>query len=397
MAPKSRQHIIPVSYQKAFCDATPPEGHPPNTPFEPGVWIIEKDLDGTPYRKAPNNVLVEQRFYTLRTDNPAEPVIEEWLSATETKYARVLRRLLNASEVSPDEWGDLLMFVGVLHARTQSQVDLWQRQFGKLEELTRMVERAHREREDFSDSQFVDWDEIGKRSIRDRAESFAQVMSEGAVYIVENRTDIPFITSDTPTALGHVFPDDLRSWHVPEWLLREDLDRSTRGFVCCCPISPTLAIFASHCLGVPGELRRHVTSNGAFVASLVRFLIGSANSVLLAHKPKPFPAFVLEAFRQSRQLANPYDEIKTFVRLTSPQSRFTIEASDVRQELDGPVGLLRFRTSDRDQLEAAASIGAFVECEYRIDGGAQSGMMRNVYFQEVAATVSDDSVLRQQL
>lgn len=397
MAPKSRQHIIPVSYQKAFCDATPPEGHRADTPFEPGVWIIDKDLYGTPYRKAPNNVLVERRFYTLRTDNPAEPVIEEWLSTTETKYARVLRKLLNDSEVSPDEWGDLLMFVGVLHARTQSQVALWQRQYGELEELTRMVERAHTDREDFSDTQFVDWDEVGKRSIRDRAESFAHIMSEGAVYIVENRTEIPFITSDTPTALGHVFPDELRSWHVPEWLLREDVDRSTRGFVCCCPITPTLAIFASHSLGVPGELRRHVTSNGAFVASLVWFLIGSADSVLLAHKPKPFPDFVVEAFRKSIQLANAKDEIKTYVRLTGPQSRFTIEASDVRQELEGPVGILRFRTSDRDQLQAAASIGSFVECEYRIDGGARSGMMRNVRFQSVAATASEDSVLRQQL
>jgi Protein of unknown function (DUF4238) len=397
MAPKSRQHILPVSYQKAFCDATPPEGHRPDTPFEPGVWIIDKDLNGAPYRKAPNNVLVERRFYTLRTDNPAEPVIEEWLSTTETKYARVLRKLLSAAELSPDEWRDLLMFVGVLHARTQSQVSLWQRQFGELEGLTRMVERAHTDREDFSDAQFVDWDEIGKRSIRDRAESFAKIMSQGAVYIVENRTKIPFITSDTPTALGHVFPDELRSWHVPELLLRKDVDRSTQGFVCCCAISPTHAIFASHALGVPGELRWHPTSNGALIASLVWFLIRSADSVLLAHKPKPFPEVVVEAFRQSLERANAKDEIKTYVRLISPKGRVTIEASDVREELEEPLGILRFRTSDRDQLQAAASIGSFVECEYRIDGGAQSGMMRNVHFQKVAATDSEDSVLRQQL
>lgn len=399
MAKKSRQHIIPRVYLKSFCDDTPPAGHPAGAPFDSVVWIIQKNLGGTPLSKAPKNILFERNAYTLRTDRPSDPVIEEWLSGVETKYGRVLRKLPYYDDVNPTEWGDLMMFVGVLHARTLPQVALWQRQFGELENITRMVERAHTDREEYSDSQFVGWDEVGKRSIKDRTEIFAKSMSKGAIYLVENYSEIPFISSDAPTVLFHVFPETMRRWHVPEELIRNDVDPSTRAFFCFCALTPTLAIIGSHLLGVPGELRRYdATNNTPLVTWLVWLTINSADSCLLAHTAKPFPDFLTKAFRESLHLASSLnDDTETYVRLVNPTSQFKIEAFDVRDESEGPVSVLRFRTSDIGQLWAAASVGSFVECEVQINGGEQSRWMRNVRFLSVASSTADDSVLRQQL
>lgn len=394
MPRKSRQHILPKVFLNSFCDDSRPEDHPPDTPFKPGVWLIEKDFAGTPYRKSPENIFVERDTYTLRTDDPDAPIVEEWLNQLETRYARVLRKLLRGADVTPDEWGDLFLFVGALHARTLSQVALWQRQYGELESMTRMVERAHTDREDYSDSQFTGWEEIGKRSIRSRAESFAEVMTHGAMYLIENRTAIPFIASDTPTVLTHVFPATLQQWNFPEALLRDDVDAERRGFTCYCPLTPTHGVLASHLLGVPGEFHRLTSDDALFVASLVWLTVASADSLLIAHRANPLPVGLAHRLAQYQQTVHTSTEFTTFVRLIGPGASFTIEAADVRHELEGPFGVLRFRTSDLAQLHAAASVGKFVECEFQI-GAEGSGGMRNVRFSEIAGSATEDSVLRQ--
>lgn len=80
---RKKQHIIPYSYLRSWCDPDTPIGQ------EPYVWIIS--VDGTTERKkSPRKIFTEADMYTIKfPDGERELVIEDTLSKVEDAFARV--------------------------------------------------------------------------------------------------------------------------------------------------------------------------------------------------------------------------------------------------------------------------------------------------------------------
>ncbi len=111
-----KQHTIPESYLKAWCDRKTPEGH------EPYVWVISKDGQKTK-KKAPTNVFTETDFYTIKKiDGTRDLVLEHGLQQLESKFATVRRNTLEPmADISPEDRITLCAFTAAMHARTKAQ------------------------------------------------------------------------------------------------------------------------------------------------------------------------------------------------------------------------------------------------------------------------------------
>lgn len=397
MPQKARQHIIPKVFLKSFCDARPPREHPKDVPFTPGVWLLDKNLSQPAHRKAPAKLFVERHTYTLEEDDPSDPIIERWLSRLESAFEHSRRKLIDGVDLDFTEWTELLHFVGVLHARTRDQIELWQRQLTDLERMTRMVERANTGAERYSDVDFAGWNEIGKTSIKDRASGFVAAMLSGSVLLVENPTDVPFVSSDAPVALDRLYPEWLRQHKIFAELIPPGIDENKRAFVAFCALTPRLGLLASPLLGKAGELEHIKTANISVILSLIWFTVTSANKVLIADQERPFPEHVVRGFKDSLHASRRLDHLDSHVTLVNNRASWKIEALDLKHALDGIISSLRFRTTDLASLRQAASADLFIECAFQTAGRMKSGGMRNVRFLQVAIVAEGESVLRQVL
>ncbi|HXI98624.1 MAG TPA: DUF4238 domain-containing protein [Gemmatimonadaceae bacterium] len=124
------QHFVPSSYTAAWCDPDTPEK------MTPYVWVFPaRSRDGR--RKAPDNIFSETDFYTvIESDGTRNVQIENSLSALESRFAVIRRKLARQEEISSvKEHLDLLTFVAAMSARTRAQRDHHQKQFGKVKRL----------------------------------------------------------------------------------------------------------------------------------------------------------------------------------------------------------------------------------------------------------------------
>lgn len=395
MKKKARQHLVPRVFLKSFCDSRPPAHHPSDKPFEPSVWVLDKELSGEAYRKSPAKLFVEHHPYTLAADDPTDPVIEAWLSRIESAYEGIRRKLLARIDLNRDEWIQLLEFIGVLHARTRDQIDGWQASMSDLERITRMVERSSTGDELYSDSEFNGWDEIGKKSIRDRAQAFVQVMLSGSTFVIVNQTGFPFVSSDKPVALAHLFPAWLRQHMLFPDLIPKGIDENTRTFIAYCALSPNIAIVSSPMLGEPGHIEELIMHGPRQVLSLNWLMLSSATSVLISDRQRPFPKFFEEAVRKSMTSSRLFKQVDTFIMLTTNEATYRIETSDLGIEEDGPFSIFTFRASDMLELHRAAGSEVFLEVHFKTGTTGQSGFVRNARFLQVAIDPNGMSVLEQ--
>ena len=88
MSKHKKQHFVPSSYLKAWCD---PECSPKYSPY---VWRFS--FDGTESRKkSPDNIFHETDMYTIRRRNGERDLrLEHGLQQLETKFARIRRKIL---------------------------------------------------------------------------------------------------------------------------------------------------------------------------------------------------------------------------------------------------------------------------------------------------------------
>jgi Protein of unknown function (DUF4238) len=108
-----KQHYIPESYLKSWCD--------PKTPADqkPYVWQISP-LDRSIKRKAPSNIFFETDMYTIkRPDGERDLVLERGLSQLEGRFTDIRRNKLERHlSLSSDERFVLCAFVIAMFCRT---------------------------------------------------------------------------------------------------------------------------------------------------------------------------------------------------------------------------------------------------------------------------------------
>ena len=140
MAKHKKQHYIPSSYLKAWCDPSVPKHQ---TPY---VWRF--DLDGSnPKRKAPENIFHETDMYTIASaEGGRDLVLEQGLCGLEGQFVRIRKRKLDRQEILDESDHFLLCaFIAAMHSRTPARREFIKEQWeGPLHLMGEMAERLEK-------------------------------------------------------------------------------------------------------------------------------------------------------------------------------------------------------------------------------------------------------------
>lgn len=157
MAGHKKQHFIPRSYLKAWCD--------PNTPpkQEPYVWQFSKDGE-TVKKKAPDNIFYETDMYTISAaDGGRDLVLEHGLSGLESQFVNLREnKLKHHKPLDQQEHLALCTFVAAMDARTKARREHTSKEWGKVQEL---IDNMHERAKTFTPEE---WEQVNQRAKFDK-------------------------------------------------------------------------------------------------------------------------------------------------------------------------------------------------------------------------------------
>jgi Protein of unknown function (DUF4238) len=132
-----RQHYIPRSYLRGWCD---PDCPPGQTPY---VWTFSKG-GGQVRRKSSEKIFRETDMYTVRTaDGQRDLTLETNLARLESEFAKLRREKLSRHlPLSPEERLYLCMFVATMHGRTKAYAEHLSGTWNKALEMGEKVQQA---------------------------------------------------------------------------------------------------------------------------------------------------------------------------------------------------------------------------------------------------------------
>jgi hypothetical protein len=127
-----RQHYIPASYLRAWCDPHCPENE---TPY---VWMFSKDGSEVK-KKAPKNIFFERDLYTVIDDNEQRNVeLEALLASLESSFSKLRSEKLDQMlPLSSDEHLLLCTFVAAMRERTLAMEEQWASLYQQLLDMGR--------------------------------------------------------------------------------------------------------------------------------------------------------------------------------------------------------------------------------------------------------------------
>ena len=212
MSKHKKQHFIPRSYLKAWCDPKTPKGQ------QPYVWQFSKDGKRVK-NKSPENIFYENEMYTIKTENGERDLtLEHGLQSLEDKFCKIRDQIISKNlEIDRETKFIICAFMAAMHSRTKARRDYQKKQWQKVvdvgEKLKRAFDEAKPEQREaminmskinsdgpslsFEDVRMLAKDPI-KVSLLTQIEVTAPLLFklEMAVF---NTIGIPgFITSDTP-------------------------------------------------------------------------------------------------------------------------------------------------------------------------------------------------------
>lgn len=246
----SRQHYVPQSYLKAWCDPETPSGQ---TPY---VWRFEKEKR-VGVRKSPEKIFYERDMYTIcAPDGGRDLRMEHGLSSLESEFARVRETVLVERQPITDENRFVLCaFTAAMHARTVASRDHWSSQWQQVVDMgDRMQESLERNPEAvpplhmpgrYEDGGFTHEDvrKLAKEPLQHMLWPMIDGESKGLyllkLAVFEAEPGSAFITSDAPCV-----------WFDPEAFKRPPMFQSPGlaypTLEVTLPISPREALFFSH-------------------------------------------------------------------------------------------------------------------------------------------------------
>ncbi len=133
-----KQHFVPATYLKAWCDVN----SPPN--YEPYVWVFPKN-GGEPKSKPPEKIFWETDFYTIKKINgERDLVLEHGLAQLESKFAALRdKKLSKRKPLTLQDKSLLCTFTAAMYARTKARKKHLQGQWQQVLDMgNRMAEWA---------------------------------------------------------------------------------------------------------------------------------------------------------------------------------------------------------------------------------------------------------------
>ena len=212
-----RQHFVPQSYLKAWCDPTTPAGQAPY------VWIFNKDGSGA-RRKAPDNIFYERDLYTIQgVDGERDLVLEHGLAGLESEFVAVRdAKLARREKITGREHAMLCAFIAAAQPRTPTFRDHLAGQWAKvLEDMDQMMDWAKtatpEQKRAASLIAHGSGPSLGYEDVKLLAEKPMQNMLVPMIQQVApllTRLDFMVLVSAGPTFITSDFPC---VWFDPEW------------------------------------------------------------------------------------------------------------------------------------------------------------------------------------
>jgi hypothetical protein len=260
------QHYVPACYLREWVDAHTPAGQ------EPYVWIFEKGARKGK-RKAPSNIFTETDLYTLHLKSGEKDyVIEEALSALESRYAGLFRsKIAKHQPLSAEEHMILCAFVGVMLQRTLRHRDMLARFFDQLIERVEDMEKAHIARPMESDSLESAKRDAHKLTMLTSLPHLTSLLRQMSIAFLCASGGARFVTSDDPCNL---FNPDLQ-WQRPigPGLAQKNIQVTL-------PLSPNIMLCMSW-----SALRGYIAWERSRVHEANRMVVGHSYSYFVSDSP----------------------------------------------------------------------------------------------------------------
>ena len=382
---KKRQHFVPQVYLQPFIDRAPPKGFKPDQPYTPAVWVINARTMSSPRRKAPSNILRGNKIYTLDSDDPATPVVEESLSRLESAYQTVRDQVIGSSHLTPEQYATLLFFIGALYSRIPPEIQSFQNFMDNLGAITRQMSELPPEGMAWSD-----FDQSGVKAIADRALAYARVVGPHG-FILVNQTDMQFVASDSPVTHQVLHIDD-----VPikcfEPCLQAQVPLSTRAFFSFVPIGPDKAFVSSPLLCAGRQL--YVSScSKELIFSLNEYTRLSADAVIVSKVPKPYGQFTEVLISRQAEIAATSTP-KTGLMVYTQSERAWINTHQFSHEggIHPLHGVIRFNSVSLSELKLIGGAEEVIEVFIYKDGHLV-GNMRDCWLAASALVKEGESII----
>ncbi|GAP13164.1 hypothetical protein LARV_00915 [Longilinea arvoryzae] len=257
-----RQHYIPTSYLKSWCDPT----HPRNQ--KPYVWMFSKD-GSIGKRKSPKKIFYEKDLYTIRAqDNNRDLTLEYNLSRIENKFFTLRKEKISKHlMLSFEEHLYLCMFVAAMHGRTPSYASElssvfnqalclgkkmieWAKENPPNEQQSAVIPIISSEDQDYLTME--EMEEIVNQPLQSLLSSFVTKISPILFHIpfvfieIPESVDLTFLTSDTPCVFF-----DPEIYSIPRPRFAGGLVSPTIEITL--PISPRMMVLFSKMIAVHGS------------------------------------------------------------------------------------------------------------------------------------------------
>jgi hypothetical protein len=292
---------------------------------------------------------------------------------------------------------NLIVFIETLHQRTESQIEHWQNQYNKIEELYRKVDQHHNNNQNFSDEFWKDSHEIGKKLILIGIGALGKLLIDEGIYFLFNESEMSFVSSDNPVLWTFKHIDELQMLDIPNDWLRDEVKNNQKSFFCYCPLTPKIALFSSPLLKSLSEQKYQYweTDYLQLVFSMNFLTHISSESVVISNNPDPYGIYKkqIEKYLESEKSAQQIKG-KQILFYTS-NSRYWLEVKDYARVSDNPIKTkIEFWTSDFKTLESIAK-DKFIESIHMYKDGIEMGMARELVFQIVSLCEEEPSIINQ--
>ena len=281
MSKYKKQHFVPQSYLKSWCD--------PNCPLKqtPYVWLFSSD--GTESRKkAPSNIFYETDMYTIKSENgERDLILEHGLQQLESKFSRIRRtKFKKKKPLTAEEHLYICAFIAATHSRTKTTRDHWKKNWKqplkKTEELIEWAKTASSEDKKrlshaSSFSSRKNKQTISYEQIKELHENPLQTMLSAMVTsLTPMLSNLNMVIIDTKGSPGFITSDNPCVWFDPEAYKRPPLYRAPAliypSLEITLPISPSQTILLSR-----HDYTGHINANSRIVDEFNRRTRFNAN------------------------------------------------------------------------------------------------------------------------
>lgn len=316
MAKKKNQHLVPKVYLKGFSNLQIYNGKEEYTIFvTPKENINESKAKGLKH-----SIFIKSYFYNLDSENQNNPIIENQLSEIENYYLKTVKRIQDKN-LSNHDILYISNFIQLQLQRVESWINNFQNSFNQIEKIFN----------DFGGK--LDTKEISKKMLRkytiDNMYKPNIVFEQGLIFI-ENKSDMPFVTSDNPVIHKMFHIDEIKGIfdnnHEIEY--NDEFSKSIPTVFFFFPINEKFALIATKLLKSNSKI--YSINSLETIVKLNLFSYLNAYKNIYSSFKNPFENYDVII----QNINNQYKNVGFWINLYTQNNRYTLKLKNYVGKID---------------------------------------------------------------